>query len=272
MQTYKKIGVVVVLYNPGAKEVKTIESYPKNLDYIVLVDNSKEDNSYLFKEILGDQIIYKCLNKNTGIAHALNEGVEFLIPRVDFILTMDQDSLLESSVIDTYRDFISNNPQEISYALTPKYNTDRHPSKPSNGCKYMLLSMQSGTLFSKDIFQKIGLFNEKLFMDVTDWEFFLRMRKNNFKLIRCNKAVLNHHPAKTESKNLFILKLKYGVASPTRYYYQARNLLWTGREYKSALMYTYLLIKYLKIVLLFDNKKEYLKYFKKGLRDAKDLG
>ena len=33
------------------------------------------------------------------------------------------------------------------------------------------------------------------FIDVVDWEYFIRMNKLGFKLIQCNKAVLAHQPA-----------------------------------------------------------------------------
>ena len=264
-----KIGCVVVLYKPDLKVVKNIASYPKNLDNIILVDNSENNNDFLFKNILGESITYRRLGRNTGISHALNEGIKLAMPYVDFIITMDQDSLLTEDIINVYKKFINNFSGKVPYALTPKYNTDRHTEKRGTGYEYVNLSMQSGTLFSKKIFSEIGFFDESLFIDVVDWEFFLRMSKNGCKLIRCNEAVLNHNPAKTKSKRFLLFTLRYGVASPTRYYYQARNLLIVARKYKNPRLYLTVFIKYLKIVLLFDNKVEYLRYFKRGLRDAR---
>lgn len=266
-----KIGVVVVLYKPTLEVANRILAYPHNIDYMILIDNSGNDNSSLFKKILSKNIVYKSLGKNTGISHALNDGIKNIMSKVDFIITMDQDSLLTKKIIDVYRSFIIHSSEPSPYALTPKYNTDRHREKPGSGYKYIKLSMQSGALFSKKIFEKIGFFEEDLFIDVVDWEFFLRMSKYGYKLIRCNEAVLKHNPAITNSKKLLFFNLKYGGASPTRYYYQARNLLKVANEYKSLRMYAVLMIKYLKILLLFDNKKVYLAHFKKGLCDAKKV-
>lgn len=266
-----KIGVVVVLYRPDLEVVKRIENYPQNIDYLILMDNSDDNNFPLFKDALKDNMIYKSLGENKGIAYALNEGIKSIMPKVDFLITMDQDSSLTENIINVYKKFITCSSEQSPYALTPKYNTDRHAEKAGSGYKYLKLSMQSGTLFNKKIFEKIGFFDERLFIDVVDWEFFLRMSKNGYKLIQCNEAVLDHNPAKTKSRKLLFYTLKYGIASPTRYYYQARNLLIVAKEYKSIQMYLYILIKYLKIILLFDNKNEYLKYFKRGLHDAKKV-
>ena len=130
--------------------------------------------------------------------------------------------------------------------------------------------MQSGSLFKRNVFNKIGYFNEDLFLDVVDYEFFIRMKKAGIKLIRVNSAVLTHHPATTRELKMGRFKFKYGVASPVRYYYQARNLLWTAKKYHSKKLYIILMIKWLKIVLLFKNKKEYLRLYKNGLQDAKN--
>lgn len=265
-----KIGCVVVLYNPDMQVLNNINNYPK-LDQLILVDNSPKNNEKLFSSLLAkDNVVYKPLLNNFGIAYALNLGIKVLHDDIKYVITMDQDSKLTQEIVSVYSKYILSN--NNVYALTPQYKTDRNTITNIHGVRKVNLSMQSGTLFSVKLFKTIGYFNEKLFLDVVDWEYFLRMKKYGYDLIRCNEAILTHSPAKTESKKLLFKEIKYGVASPTRYYYQARNLLWTGRKYKSALMYTYLLIKYFKIILLFDNKKEYLKYFKKGLKDAKNLG
>lgn len=262
-----KIGCVVVIYNPDIQVMNNIKKYPK-LDEVILVDNSLKNNEALFKDILNDNIKYIPLMSNTGIAHALNIGIKKLSPNVNYVITMDQDSVLNNGIIEAYRKY-ENVHKEIS-ALTPQYNTDRNPVVAKKGYKSVELSMQSGTLFNREIFNEIGYFDENLFMDVVDWEFFLRMKKNGYKLIQCDEAVLNHNPAKTRVKNLLLYKLKYGVASPTRYYYQARNLLWVAKKYNSKSLYKNLIVKWLKILLLFDDKKEYFNKFSKGIKDAND--
>lgn len=129
--------------------------------------------------------------------------------------------------------------------------------------------MQSGTLFKRSTFDKIGYFDDKLFIDVVDLEFFLRMKRSELSLVRINAAVLNHHPAETKVKKILFLKLKYGQSSEVRNYYKARNLFWVAKRYNSLDMYKGLAISWLKIILLYDDKRKYLKAFNQGIKDAK---
>ncbi len=268
MNEVVKIGCIVVLYNPDEAVVNRIAGYPENIDCIVLVDNSDTNNAMMFSRVLSEKVKYVPLFENTGIAHAMNEGIRCICDKTEYIITMDQDSSLNKQIIDTYRDYIRKHPDKV-FALTPKYHTDRRYSEATSGEKEILLSMQSGTLFSNKLFSMIGLFNEALFLDVVDWEYFLRMHKHGYSLIRCNSALLDHQPAETREGRLLFITLKYGIASPVRYYYQARNLLWVAKKYHSIALYKDLLIKYLKIILLFDNKRIYLKYSNSGIVDAK---
>lgn len=255
----------MVLFNPDTTIVENIKGYKQIVNEVILVDNSEEDNSPLFSDLSFAK--YIPLMENTGIANALNVGIN--ASSEHFILTMDQDSTISDALIKAYIDYLKTNDSIDVGALTPQFNTDRNPASMKDGYEEVLLSMQSGTLFKKTVFEKIGLFDAKLFLDVVDWEFFLRMRTRGYKLIRINKAVLDHRPASTRVFKFGPIVVKYGVAPPIRYYYQARNLLWTARKYHCKALYKNLMLKWLKIVLLFDNKDRYLKAFNQGIRDSK---
>lgn len=255
----------MVLFNPDTTIVENITDYKQIVNEVILVDNSDEDNSSLFSSL--SFVKYIPLMENTGIANALNVGID--ISTEPFILTMDQDSTISEDLIKAYTAYLNASDRTDIGALTPQFNTDRNAALVKAGSEEVLLSMQSGTLFKRTVIEKIGLFDSKLFLDVVDWEYFLRMRKSGYRLIRVNSAVLDHRPASTREFKLGPIDVKYGVASPVRYYYQARNLLWTARKYHSKALYKNLIIKWLKIILLFDNKNSYLKAFHQGIRDAK---
>lgn len=264
MISKKDIVCVVVLYKPDRTVINNIKRYNNLVNEVILVDNSSEDNTELFECF--DFAKYIPLKKNTGIAHAINIGIQK--SKEPFILTMDQDSSINNELINSYIEFLNLKDEKKVGALTPQYNTDRNPAVTKDGTEFQLLTMQSGTLFKRIVFEQIGPFNEDLFLDVVDWEYCLRMDKNGYKIIRVNQAVLDHKPAETREWKCGPLKVKYGVAAPIRYYYQARNLLWTAKKYNSKPLYKNLLVKWLKIMLLFDNKKEYIRAFRMGIRDA----
>lgn len=264
--TKKDIVAIVVLYNPDNQVYKTIAGYKGLVSRVILVDNSSKNNQGLFKDL--SYVKYIPLLDNFGIAYALNKGIKESYEK--YILTMDQDSSISEELFTEYLKFLNQEKDSTIGAITCQYNTDRDPQKPTPGWEKITLSMQSGTLFKRSTFQKIGYFNENLFLDVVDYEYFLRMNNAGLQLIRINSAVLDHQPATTRMLKMGPIKLKYGVASPVRYYYQARNLFWTARKYNNITLYINLLIKWLKILLLFDDKKKYFQYFSKGIRDAKN--
>jgi rhamnosyltransferase len=264
MLTKQDIVAVVVLYNPNKKVYDNILKYKGLVNRLILVDNSLTNNKYLFKNI--DFVDYIPLYNNYGIAYALNLGIKNSTEK--YILTMDQDSAISANLINSYLKFLNVNDNNGIGALTCQYNTDRNPAVAKKGYVKVRQSMQSGTLFKRSTFDKIGYFDDKLFIDVVDLEFFLRMKRSELSLVRINAAVLNHHPAETKVKKILFLKLKYGQSSEVRNYYKARNLFWVAKRYNSLDMYKGLTISWLKIILLYDDKRKYLKAFNQGIRDA----
>ena len=214
---------------------------------------------------------YIPLLDNTGIAKALNIGFEKSIEYgYQFVVSMDQDSQFNNNILDIYQAYIDEFGLKQLGALSPRYKVERAISKVSSKpYEEKNITMQSGVLFTKEAFQKIGLFNEDLFIDVVDWEYFIRMNKLGFKLIQCNEAVLAHQPA--ENLHLFTFKGKkigVGIAPPLRYYYQVRNLLWCLLHQKSFFMLTTIFYKIAKVLFLFKNKRTYLYFIFTGIKDA----
>lgn len=262
-----EIVCITVLYNPDSDVVNNIEKYHGLVGKIILVDNSSEDNRKMFSGM--EDIEYIPLMENTGIAHAINVGIK--MSQESYILTMDQDSKITANLVTAYLDYLNAKDDDTVGALTPQYKTDRTNTKKISGeTTDILLSMQSGTLIKRSTFEKIGLFQEELFIDVVDWEFFLRMNRSGLRLVRINAAILVHQPATTKSIGIGPINIKYGSASPIRYYYQARNLLWVANKYSDSRLYINLIVKWLKILLLFDHKKTYLNLFYQGINDAKN--
>lgn len=268
----KKTSCVVITYNPDNSVIDNIESYIQYFDKVFIIDNSSLNNFSLFSVLsIKGNFEYIPLLDNTGIANALNVGFERSIQLgYQYIVSMDQDSHFDNDIVAVYEKYIAQFGVEKLGALSPRYKVDRSISRiSSEPYEEKEITMQSGVLFTATAFQQIGFFNDALFIDVVDWEYFIRMKKAGFKLVQCNEAVLAHQPA--ENLNLFMFcgkNIAVGVASPLRYYYQVRNLLWCLLHHKSWFMITTILYKLAKVILLFKNKKAYLSFIFKGIKDA----
>ncbi len=264
-----QVAGIVVLYNPDLSVKSNINSYLNYFDQLLLVDNSSDDNEFLFEDMLSNNVFYIALMENKGISYAINWGFTYFKGKdINYIITMDQDSYFETNIIGQYKDYIQRQEMGNVLALTPQYKTDRTNLSESTGYKEVKLTMQSGSLFSIDILDKIGPFNDELFLDVVDWEFFVRGWRRGMKIIRCNDAIIIHQPAITKEIRLGNKTIRYGTAAPVRYYYQIRNLLWGAIKYKYPYFLFMFIAKWVKIIFLFDNKREYIKYGIKAVKDA----
>lgn len=263
------IAGVVVLYHPSDTDVANIASYAHRFDRLFLIDNSETDNAGLFAHIVSARAVYIPLMKNYGIAHALNLGFEKAKQEgIAYVVTMDQDSRFETDIVAVYREFIQARGMRGVLALTPQYRTDRSEGGRRTGYEKIRLSMQSGCLFSVEAFERIDRFDDALFLDVADWEFFVRGWKAGLTTIRCNGAVLAHRPGITRQTRFAGMTLRYGTASPVRYYYQIRNLLWAYRKHRYAYFLFVFLVKWAKIFLLFDHKAAYIRLGRRAIADA----
>lgn len=57
--------------------------------------------------------------------------------------------------------------------------------------------------------------------------------------------------------------------NPTRLYYQVRNLSYIKDKYKFFKAWLIIKMKYFKVILLFNNKRDFLKAYKKALMAEK---
>lgn len=259
-------SAVIVLFNPSNENIKNIFLYKGVFNEIVIVDNSLIDNRSKFENLLSENISYFPLLKNTGIAYALNFGIKKSDPKINYVITLDQDSNFTIDIIKEYQRILNEIENEDT-VLCPNIRSDRSKEVIADGYNKVNLAIQSGMLINKSVFNKVGYFQDELFIDVVDYEFCLRLKQSNIPIYRCNKAILKHQPATTYKKNFILFSLKYGVASPLRYYYQIRNLLYVFKKYRCFPLLLIFFFKLFKIIFLFDNKKSYLIASKKAIRD-----
>lgn len=262
------IGVVVVLYHPSEENLEGIKKYLPFFQKAVLVDNSPEP---LPNQEWSEKVHYIFLNGNYGIGTALNRGAHFLLEQgMDAFITMDQDSQLDEKMLSVYCRVADAYKQTARIGcLSPQYLTPRHQIKETEGIDEILWTMQSGTLFFRDAFLQAGDFREDYFIDGVDYEYSLRLKKMEYRVLRCNEAVLVHEPATTcEFKLKNWVLFRYGIASPERYYYQIRNMICIGIEYHSFRSFLVAGVKIGKIILLFPQKKKYFKRAIQGVWDG----
>ena len=269
------IGMVTVLYNPKEEYIRNIKQFCIGIDCALIVDNSPTSNEDLVRKTLSTEITVIYLYQdglNLGLCKAINIGMDELIKHgYEWGLYIDQDSRYCNDILPIYRKLIESKKESHRIGVIgPQHEFDRRRLKRKSGYKEKEWLMTSGCIFNLKVFDSIGGFDERIFLDGLDVEYCLRCRKHEYKVIQCREAIVHHHPANTRELNLGILKLKYGWDKPERYYYKIRADKYINTHYKTWYCIGDMIIKYFKIIFLFDEKKRYLKAFKKGIKDAQN--
>ena len=255
---------------PTKEEIENINVYLSDIDYAVIVDNSDENNEELVTSTIQkkNKIFYYSEQTNLGLCKGMNIGVRLLEEKdCDWALLFDADSKPCSNIVSVYKKAIEKYKGNDVAVFTPVHVFERSKNKPYHGYKNVNWSMTSGWCINVDIFKKQNGFFEELFVDGLDMDYCFKSNENGHEIIECGEAIIKHHPAETKS----FLKIKYGVASPYRYYMQARQLVWCWKRYhRLELLFIYM-YKWFKVLILFPMKREYIRNMIQGTRAGVSL-
>jgi rhamnosyltransferase len=129
--------------------------------------------------------------------------------------------------------------------------------------------MTSGCLLDLVAWQVVGPFRDDFFIDFVDNEYCLRLRREGYRVLRANRANLEHAVGDISRYGPLIATNH----SPLRRYYKTRNRLWVFREYLPdfpghCLFDLVRLAKEIGSILLFEVEKwAKLRMMWRGFRD-----
>ncbi len=258
-----KIAGVVVLFNPSTDIYENINSYLDQVEVLFVIDNSETLQHSIIDKIKNqNNIIYKSNGKNLGIARALNIGASLAIEQhYDFLLMMDQDSILSSNMISESLQYFTSHPLEKIGVLYP-YHVYRNYNTPKEKMEYkeIFVADTSGSLLNLEAYRQVGPFLDALFIDYVDFEYCLRLKLNGYKIIQLNNVRLFQVLGNMVTRDLLALKVSITNHQPWRIYYRVRNRILVARKYFvhfpkwSLWQMFYPGIELMKIIL-FEHKK-----------------
>ena len=229
-----KVAAVVVLYHPPEEIIDNINSYIEEVEKVYVIDNSEEatNDEIIDKLKKNSKVELVILHQNKGIAKALNiGGNKAITDGFDYVLTMDQDSSIPENMVQKLYSII-NEDKYIGLVAAEHFNREIHKTTNKVKTEEILYTMTSGNLINLYAFKEIGGFDEKLFIDHVDHEYCLRLKKNGFKIIKTNSALVYHRLGKSEIKKFHWFNIYPTHHSPVRIYYRTRNRLYINHKYK----------------------------------------
>lgn len=227
-----KVCCVIISYNDFECLISTVEQIHKQVEEVIIVDNgSKQDIKEKIRliEIPNTKTIFN--EKNLGIAKALNIGIAYAKEnKYDYVLTLDQDSSCkEDMVTNLLQTFVDN---ENTYIASPLIEYQDFVEKDKvNHYDELDYVITSGNLIPIEIFDVIGGYEEKLFIDSVDFDFSLRVKNSKGRIVQNNYAVMRHRLGEFRVINILGYKKKYFQHNPVRNYYIFRNSIYLYKNY-----------------------------------------
>lgn len=214
---------IIVVYNPKVDLlVKDICSFIKNVDLLIIWQNSVlSDDVREYISSLGN-IIFAGNGINQGIPTALNYALSYAIKNgYDYLLTMDQDSVLEN--FDNYKNTVIKKNQEKS-CIVGAYQTFLESKLSEDIFSEYKWVITSGTIFPIRLLNEIGGFETSFFIDTVDIEVCIRARKYGYKCYICRTGKLIQKYGVKHTIKMLNKTINYVVYSPDRIYGIFRNL------------------------------------------------
>lgn len=220
---------VVISYNGLHKIRQTVDALRGQVGHVHIVDNGSLPESLAVLQSLEREpgITVERLGDNRGVGHALNLGVQRARQmRCSWLLTMDQDSVVDGSMIQAYQSAIERDPGLV--CLSPCVTKNGRKAPAANGV--VGYAITSGNLVRVSLFDQVGLYDEGFFVDCIDFDFSLRLRRAGFTMHRVANAFMQHQLGEVREVPSFLNRY-YAEHSPVRRYYMSRNFMYMMERY-----------------------------------------
>ena len=267
-----KICAVIVTYNPNIAEfLAYYESNKREVSHTIIVDNSEDKATqkelYKLSNDLDTDVVQ--LFENMGIAYAQNIGIKKVQESnsYDFILFLDQDSLLSKGTTKTYLEYYTKLCQDYPIACIG-VGCSGNPDSSESGAYEVQQIISSGSFCPVSVFTDVGLMDEELFIDFVEFDWCWRAVSQKYKIYSIKEIVLGHQEGDGKIK---IFGQKIVVPSPIRHYYQYRNFLnllhkpYVPLAWKIKMFFK-IIIKTPIYIIFLDQKFKRLKFIVSGIK------
>ena len=201
---------------------------------VIIVDNSSKDKSEEIVKNNFPEAKFIKLSRNYGFAKAVNIGIKNSEGR--YILLLNNDTVLDRKFLISLKNALDNHPEvgfcaskilmmnnkNLIYGAGDIYKNNgtaelRGYGKPKDMYKkeeYVFGACAAASMYRKELFEKIGLFDEDFFAYYEDVDIDWRAQLSGFKCLYVPNAIIYHYGSAT-----------FGDMSDLKIYYGTRNIL-----------------------------------------------
>lgn len=289
----KGISIIIVNYNVYEDILKCIGSVTERLSdinyEIIVVDNCSPDRSILNLNKVFPQVKLIEADSNAGFSAANNLALK--IVKFDFILLLNPDIILEKGSLEKMYEFLNNNPEagaagpvqykpgegiEYYYSFFPSLYSRlmqefglymRAPLMKKRFFEFWDRNAAAGIPFKvdwvigscmltrKEIFDKIGNFEEAFFLyeEETEWQFRMNKAGWNSYIIPDAKVIHNHHSSTGKFGNIFVVFHEFR----SRIIFHKKHDKFPRSVVRFLIILAALTIRLCRYIQLFPFKREY---------------
>lgn len=247
----KKVVAITVSYHPEAAVFgMLLERLLVQVPLVIVVDNTPGDENPILFSILAAQINReRCqilrMKENTGIAHAINIGLQGALSEgADFVLLSDQDSLPAYGMVEnlcrayaelkdkgmrvgavgpTFFDLNTSLNFPFQVNLPGRFLYGHKTATVDDPHVEALSLITSGSLIPRDAIKEVGPMREDFFIDHVDIEWCHRARSKGYQLFGTAWAVLYQRMGDARLPIWFFGWRYESAYGPVRIYYRVRN-------------------------------------------------
>lgn len=264
----------IVLYNPEISFVKkNIISLIKQNFEILLIDNGSK-NVKEVKDLERESVTIILNYENKGIAKALNQICDFALSKsITWVLTLDQDSIVPDNILKEYLKRI-NYPKIaiICPAIVERNINTKICGKNLNSDSYVKKCITSASFINIGIWEKVGKFDNEMFIDYVDFDYSYRVRKFGYKILRVPSVCIMHTLGESELRRFLFWKVRVSNHSSERKYYISRNIIIFIKKNRDLRVFLIEILRLAKVVLftiLYEkNKTRKMVNILKGMKDG----
>jgi GT2 family glycosyltransferase len=227
-----QLSIIIINYNTKEITKNCLISLFKNLKSekeVIVIDNASNDESVdELKSIFGHTIKLIFNEKNIGFGPANNLGAKLASGK--YLLFLNSDTIINNDFTSKLIDFFANNSragivspellfengqsQPHTYGKFPTIFgtiTDKFFRPKFNDDSSMEVDWVSGAAMAmrKEVFEKIGGFDENFFMYYEDIDLCKRLKDKGFAIVRLSGLSVTHLVAKSSANAKSIKKMYY---------------------------------------------------------------
>jgi len=266
----------IVLYNPEPERLAlNLGAIEAQVERILCVDNNSQ-NLPEIQPIL-DRYPHLTLIRNSanrGIAAALNQLMgQAEAEQIEWVLTLDQDSICPDNIIEEYEKRIS--VDRVAMLTMGIYDTNLQKKEQTTE-EFVRRCITSGCYTKTSVWREVGGFDEDFFIDYVDFEYCAKLMEAGYRIFRVGSVCLRHAVGNSHTIRLFGYKIcRVYNHNPQRNYYLTRNALYYAflhqKEAETFQVRRGILKRNILTVVFEKDRLKKLKAILKGRRDSRKM-